>query len=99
MTVDVVNGWSDWDQDVQFIVNALNAAGIKATVNSESGYTPYYNAISTGSYDAAITWTNSVATPYFPYQARLTTANSSPPGQAVVGPKFGPSDQSSRHAY
>src|SRR5260221_6981624 len=88
MTVDVVNGWSDWDQDVQFIVNDLNAAGIKATVNSESGYTPYYNAISTGSYDAAISWTNSGPTPYFPYQAMLSSANSAPPGQAAVGANF-----------
>src|SRR5206468_6173644 len=40
MSVDVVNGWSDWDQDVQFIVNDLNAAGIKATVNSESASRP-----------------------------------------------------------
>jgi peptide/nickel transport system substrate-binding protein len=99
MTVDVVNGWSDWDQDVQFIVNDLNAAGIKATVNSESGYTPYYNAISTGSYDAAISWTNSGPTPYFPYQAMLSSANSAPPGQAVVGTNFERWDASSSHGY
>src|SRR5260370_39602785 len=58
MTVDVVNGWSDWDQDVQFIVNDLNAAGIKATVNSESGYTPYYNAIPTRSSNPTLICTN-----------------------------------------
>jgi peptide/nickel transport system substrate-binding protein len=86
--VDVVNGWSDWDQDVQFIVNDLNAAGIKASVNSESGYTPYYNAISTGSYDAAISWTNVGPTPYFAYQAMLSSANSAPAGKAVVGSNF-----------
>ncbi|HKF38600.1 MAG TPA: ABC transporter substrate-binding protein [Ktedonobacteraceae bacterium] len=99
MTVDVVNGWSDWDQDVQFIVNDLNAAGIKATVNSESGYTPYYNAISTGSYDAAISWTNSGPTPYFSYQAMLSSANSAPPGQAVVGTNFERWDASTSHGY
>src|SRR5260221_9705549 len=97
MTVDVVNGWSDWDQDVQFIVNDLNAAGIKATVNSESGYTPYYNAISTGSYDAAISWTNSGPTPYFPYQAMLSSANSAPPGQAAGGTNFERWGASSSH--
>ena len=99
MTVDVVNGWSDWDQDVQFIVNDLNAAGIKATVNSESGYTPYYNAISTGAYDAAISWTNSGPTPYFPYQALLSSANSAPPGKAVVGTNFERWDASSSNGY
>src|SRR5260370_17296439 len=84
ISVDVVNGWSDWDQDVQFIVNDLNAAGIKATVNTESGFTPYYTAITSGSYDAAISWTNSGPTPYFPYQAFLTSANSAPPRHAVL---------------
>ena len=88
MSVDVVNGWSDWDQDVQFIVNDLNAAGIKATVNSESGFTPYYTAITSGSYDAAISWTNSGPTPYYPYQALLSSANSAPAGKAVVGTNF-----------
>jgi len=88
MSVDVVNGWSDWDQDVQFIVNDLNAAGIKATVNSESGFTPYYTAITGGNYDAAISWTNSGPTPYFPYQALLSSANSAPAGKAVVGTNF-----------
>ena len=88
MSVDVVNGWSDWDQDVQFIVNDLNAVGIKASVNSESGYTPYYNDISTGNYQAAISWTNVGPTPYFEYQALLSSANSAPPGKAVVGTNF-----------
>ncbi len=99
MTVDVVNGWSDWDQDVQFIVNDLNNAGIKATVNSESGFTPYYTAISTGNYDAAISWTNSGPTPYFPYQAMLSSTNSAPPGQAVVGTNFERWDNKTSKGY
>lgn len=99
MSVDVVNGWSDWDQDVQFVVNDLNAAGIKATVNSESGYTPYYNAISTGAYDAAISWTNSGPTPYFPYQAMLSSANSAPPGKAIVGTNFERWDASTSNGF
>jgi peptide/nickel transport system substrate-binding protein len=99
MSVDVVNGWSDWDQDVQFIVNDLNAAGIKATVNSESGFTPYYTAITSGSYDAAISWTNSGPTPYFPYQALLSSANSAPPGKAVVGTNFERWDTTTSNGY
>ncbi len=67
LSIDVVNGWSDWDQDVKFIVDDLNKAGIKASMNSESGYTPYYTAISTGAYDAAISWTNTGPTPYYAY--------------------------------
>ncbi|GAC1350051.1 MAG: ABC transporter substrate-binding protein [Ktedonobacteraceae bacterium] len=99
MTVDVVNGWSDWDQDVQFIVNDLNKAGIKATVNSQSGFTPYYTAITSGHYDAAISWTNSGPTPYYAYQALLSSTNSAPPGQAVVGTNFERWDASSSNGY
>lgn len=99
MSVDVVNGWSDWDQDVQFIVNDLNTAGIKATVNSESGFTPYYNAITSGNYDAAISWTNSGPTPYYPYQALLSSANSAPPGKAVVGTNFERWDATTSNGY
>lgn len=99
MPVDVVNGWSDWDQDVQFIVNDLKAAGINASVNSQSGYVPYYNAISTGTYDAAISWTNAGPTPYFPYQALLSSANSAPPGKAVVGTNFERWDASTSNGY
>ncbi len=99
MSVDVVNGWSDWDQDVQFIVNDLNAAGIKATVNSESGFTPYYNAITSGNYDAAISWTNSGPTPYYPYQALLSSANSASPGKSVVGTNFERWDASTSNGF
>ncbi len=88
MSIDVVNGWNDWDQDVQFIVNDLRAAGINASMNSESGYTPYYTAISTGDYDAAISWTNSGPTPYYAYQALLSSANSAPPGKTISGTNF-----------
>ena len=99
MSVDVVNGWSDWDQDVQFIVNDLKAAGINATINSESGYTPYYTAITSGNYDAAISWTNSGPTPYYPYQAMLSSANSAPAGKAVVGTNFERWDASTSNGY
>ena len=99
MAVNVVNGWSDWDQDVQFIVNDLNKAGIKATLNSQSGYTPYYTAISSGDYDAAISWTNSGPTPYYAYQAMLSSANSAPKGQAVVGTNFERWDMSTSNGY
>lgn len=88
MQIDVVNGWNDWDQDVQFIVNDLKSAGINASMNSESGYTPYFTAISTGNYQAAISWTNAGPSPYFPYQAMLSSANSAPAGKTVSGTNF-----------
>lgn len=97
LPIDVVSGWNDWDQDVQFIVNDLNKAGIKASMNSQSGYTPYYTAISTGSYDAAISWTNSGPTPYYAYLALLDSANAAP--QVAVGTNFERWDATSSNGY
>ncbi|MDQ2905178.1 MAG: ABC transporter substrate-binding protein [Chloroflexota bacterium] len=97
MSVDVVTGWSDWDQDVQFMVNDLNKAGIKASMNSESGYTPYYTAISTGAYDAAISWTNSGPNPYYAYLALLNSANAAP--KVAVGTNFERWDATTSNGY
>ncbi len=99
MQIDVVNGWNDWDQDVQFMVNDLKAAGINASMNSESGYTPYFTAISTGAYQAAISWTNSGPSPYFPYQAMLSSANSAPSGKTVAGTNFERWDASTSNGF
>ena len=96
-SIDVVSGWNDWDQDVQFMVNDLNKVGIKASMNSESGYTPYYTAISTGAFDAAISWTNSGPTPYYAYLALLDSANAAP--QVAVGTNFERWDAKSSNGY
>lgn len=99
LTLDVVNGWSDWDADIAFIQKDLVAAGIKATINTESGYTPYYTAISTGAYDAAISWTNSGPTPYYPFQAMLSSANSASAGKAISGTNFERWDATTSNGY
>lgn len=88
MNVDVVTGWNDWVQDVENIVSDLKAAGFDAKVNSQAGFTPYYDALTTGKYDAAISWTNSGPNPYFTYQALLSSANSAAAGKAVTGTNF-----------
>jgi peptide/nickel transport system substrate-binding protein len=85
--VNVVTGWSDWDQDVQFIVNDLKAAGINASVNSMS-QTAFVNAITTGNYSASICWTNAGPSPYYGLQAVLESAYSAKPGQTVSGTNF-----------
>lgn len=86
MSVDVPGSWSDWAQDVQNIVNDLKKAGFNASTNFQSGYTPYYTAISTGAYDAAISWTNSGPTPYYTYQGMLQSTNGV--GKVVSGTNF-----------
>ena len=88
MTLTVVNGWSDWQSDTANIQHNLQAVGINATINTVGGYTPYYNAISTGNYDAAISWTNAGPTPYYPFEGLLDSANSAKPGAAVTGTNF-----------
>jgi len=98
MPVNVVTGWSDWDQDTQFIVNDLRAAGINASVNS-TGFTPFFNAISTGNYSASLCWTNVGPTPYYSYQALLASANSAGPGKTVSGTNFERWDASTSSGY
>ncbi len=85
-SIDVPGAWSDWAQDVQNIVTDLDKAGINASTNFQSGYTPYYTAISTGAYDAAVSWTNAGPTPYFAYQALLQSTNGT--GKVVSGTDF-----------
>jgi len=88
MAINVPTGWSDWDQDVQNIVTDLNKAGIKASTNFQSGYTPYYTAQTTGAYDASISWTNSGPNPYYPYQALLSSANAATASTPASGTNF-----------
>lgn len=84
--VNVPGAWADWAQDVQNIVNDLQKAHINATTNFQSGYTPYYTALSTGTYDAAISWTNGGATPYYDYQGLFQSTNGV--GKVVSGTNF-----------
>lgn len=86
LSIDVPGAWSDWAQDVQNIVSDLQKAHINATTNFQSGYTPYYTAISTGAYDAAVSWTNSGPTPYYSYQALLQSVNGT--GGVISGTNF-----------
>lgn len=99
LTLDVVNGWNDWDQDTAFIQKDLTAAGIKATINTQADYTTYYTAISTGAYDAALSWTNSGPTPYYPFQGMLSSANSAAPGKAIGGTNFERWDKTTSNGF
>lgn len=88
-SVLVPASWSDWAQDVNNIVTDLDNAGFNASVSGVSGYTPYYTALSEGTYDAAISWTNSGAVPWFGYQALLQGSNGNVPiGTSVSGTNF-----------
>lgn len=99
MNVNVPGPWSDWAQDVQNIVTDLNTAGIKAYANYQANYDPYFPDLSTGNYDAAISWTNAGPTPYFTYQPLLESSYSAPNGTAVQGTNFERWDNQTSNGY
>jgi peptide/nickel transport system substrate-binding protein len=80
--MNVVTGWSDWVTAVQIMAQNLNAAGMKVTVNAIS-FNDYIAALSNGTFDSAISWTNPGPTPYYLYQSLLASSNTAPVGQAA----------------
>ncbi len=88
LALTVVNGWDDWVSDTQFIQTDLKKIGIDAQINTVGGYTPYFSALQSGDYDAAISWTNGGPTPYYPFYDMLSGAKSAPAGQPISGTNF-----------
>jgi peptide/nickel transport system substrate-binding protein len=80
--MNVVTGWSDWVTAVQIMSTNLNAAGFKVTPNAIS-FNDYIAALSNGTFDTAISWTNPGPTPYYLYQSLLNSHNTAPVGQAA----------------
>ncbi|WP_067620074.1 ABC transporter substrate-binding protein [Alicyclobacillus acidiphilus] len=77
--LEVVSGWSDWDEDCLLIKQDLSKIGIGITVN-QVDYGTYYaniaptpgkNGVTTGKYDLAVSWTNEGPTPYLAYYDML----------------------------
>jgi peptide/nickel transport system substrate-binding protein len=73
--LNVVTGWSDWVTDCQIIATELKEIGIDFTVNPMS-FASYYSAFQVGNFDAAISWTNPGPTPYYLYNALLSSTGS-----------------------
>jgi peptide/nickel transport system substrate-binding protein len=80
--MNVVTGWSDWVTAVQIMATNLNAAGMKVTVNAIS-FNDYIAALSNGTFDTAISWTNPGPTPFYLYNSMLASSNTAPVGQAA----------------
>lgn len=81
--MNVVTGWTDWVTDCQIMASELKAIGMNVTVNAIS-FNAYYSALSTGSFDTAISWTNPGPTPYYLYQSLLNSTNTAPVGKAAA---------------
>ncbi|QBD83635.1 ABC transporter substrate-binding protein [Ktedonosporobacter rubrisoli] len=78
--INVVTGWTDWVTDCQIMASNLKAIGMNVSVSSLS-YNSYINALQMGSYDAAISWTNTGPSPYFLYYSTLSSKNTAAVGQ------------------
>ncbi|MGO8950370.1 MAG: ABC transporter substrate-binding protein [Ktedonobacterales bacterium] len=78
--INVVSGWTDWDQIVAIMVQDLNQLGFTVTAN-ETQYAQYYSALQTGQFDTAISWTNQGPSPYYPLYGLLDSVNSAAAGQ------------------
>jgi peptide/nickel transport system substrate-binding protein len=77
--IDVPTGWTDWVIACQIMASNLKAIGIDATVNAVS-FNQYISALSQGSFDSAISWTNTGPTPYFLYNTLLNSSYTAPIG-------------------
>lgn len=81
-TINAVGGWTDWETDGRLIASNLKQIGMQVT------YVPltvknYLNALQLGTFDSAISWTNSGPTPYYLYYGLLASANSAPVGKSA----------------
>ena len=83
--INVVSGWTDWDQIVAIMVQNLNQLGLTVTAN-ETQFAQYYSALQTGQFDTAISWTNQGPSPYYPLYGLLDSVNSAAPGQQATPP-------------
>jgi peptide/nickel transport system substrate-binding protein len=79
-SINVVSGWTDWDQIVAIMVQNLNQLGLTVTAN-ETQFGQYYSALQTGQFDTAISWTNQGPSPYYPLYSLLDSVNSAKSGQ------------------
>jgi peptide/nickel transport system substrate-binding protein len=75
----VVTGWTDWVTASQIMANNLKAAGMDVSVNAVS-FNQYISTLSQGTFDTAISWTNTGPTPYFLYNSLLGSSNTAPIG-------------------
>ncbi len=81
--MNVVTGWSDWVTSVQIMATNLKAAGMDVTPNAIS-FNDYIAALSNGTFDTAISWTNPGPTPYYLYNSMLASSNTAPVGKAAA---------------
>nr|BBH85472.1 peptide ABC transporter substrate-binding protein [Thermosporothrix sp. COM3] len=83
--MNVPNGWADWQSALAVISDNLKAAGIEAKPNAMASPEIYSNALNTGNYDTAISWTNKGPSPFFFLNDWLLSSNTWDQGKAANG--------------
>ncbi|MCY0901607.1 MAG: ABC transporter substrate-binding protein [Firmicutes bacterium] len=74
LTLDVVSGWTDWDADCALVAQELGQIGIDVSVQ-QLAFGAYYQDISTGHFQLAMSWSGSGPTPFYMYQPMLQPGN------------------------
>jgi peptide/nickel transport system substrate-binding protein len=77
--INVPTGWTDWVTACQIMARNLKAAGMDVSVNAVS-FNQYISGLSQGTYDTAISWTNTGPSPYYLFDALLNSSNTAPVG-------------------
>jgi peptide/nickel transport system substrate-binding protein len=81
--INVPTGWTDWVTACQIMASNLKAAGMDVNVNAV-GFNQYISGLSQGTFDTAISWTNTGPTPYFLFDTLLSSANTAPIGSQAT---------------
>ncbi|WNG50318.1 ABC transporter substrate-binding protein [Archangium minus] len=78
--VNVVTGWTDWVRAAQIITQNLKQVGVDAVLKTYD-FSPYFERIQKGEFDASMGWTSEEPSPYFVYRDLMGTETLRPIGE------------------
>ncbi|MCL6446224.1 MAG: ABC transporter substrate-binding protein, partial [Alicyclobacillus sp.] len=73
-TLNVVSGWTDWDEMALMIARSLGDIGIEVNVR-QLQFGTYYSDLTSGKYQLCICWTAGGPTPFYTYQGLYEPKN------------------------
>ena len=79
LTLEVVNGWTDWIRTAQLITSDLAKIGIDVRVKTLD-FGAWFDHVQRGSFDLSIGWSNEGLTPYEFYRDLTSTETRKPVG-------------------
>lgn len=80
VTLHVVDGWTDWVEQVTLIANDLKALGMNVTVQPLQ-FGDWFSDLQTGKFDMQICWTDAGYSPFTIYRDHFLSTNMAPVGQ------------------